>query len=302
MCTHTVSFVRSYKWNNLSFDALFGKEWVIRRLLYKEIIQQQRLRNIESFFCWHSNAYAHGKRATRQTKSMPSGRGLETKGSGWREVGTGIARMEKSEKKSKYYDHSLNCIKMLLLLLLGIPFFTYVPLNTHTHTIDIHLIPTSVVNPFKRFNSFSTPLSCTRTLVGFGFGTLLLCLWILFPRFFFSCPFHRQFLLHFLSYAFSICKLRIETENSTFCYVRIRFNRENARRRNDKCLPMTYFRMLDKGIYCHTQTHLLTHSRIARKCDQSLQIKCNFYLRYSPFCDANRRRRKLLREKKWSEN
>lgn len=39
---------------------------------------------------------------------------------------------KKSEKKSKYYDHSLNCIKMLLLLL-GIPFFTYVPLNTHTH-------------------------------------------------------------------------------------------------------------------------------------------------------------------------
>lgn len=34
---------------------------------------------------------------------------------------------------------------------------------------------------------------------------------------------------------------------------------------------MTYFRMLDNGIYCHT--HTLTWQE---KCDQSLQIKCNF--------------------------
>lgn len=160
------------------------------------------------------------------------------------------------------------------------PLNTLLNTYTHTHTIDIHLIPTSAVNPFKRFNSFSTPLSCTRSLARW------LCLWYFYYVRLFSLflPFSLSLSLvciFFSLFRFLSCKLRIGTENFTFCYITFRFNRENARRRNDKCLPMTYFRMLGNGIYCHKHTHTLIHSSQSHrtgKCDQSLQIKCNFYL------------------------
>lgn len=67
---------------------------------------------------------------------------------------------------------------------------------------------------------------------------------------------------------FPSCKFY--TKKKKIRFVTFRFNCGNARRRNDKCLPMTYFRMLGNGIYCHTHIHTHIHARVAVKCDQFL--------------------------------